>query len=1043
MRTTAQYIQTLWEAGGPFTGSAGKPHTRVTVQAPWDDLSGDHKYDFLRTTYDDGVGIYKTRGIPLRWFQDAAQTQVEIEVPNIKQVHISRGIDRDAAQVQITLYNQQMFDNDSIPSTATEAGQPGYYTFNRGVSIDAQSRWGQEANSWENLLVPNAVIRTFQGYGGTDKTIAQALADGNITISGTWLLDTVEIHSNGLIDLNGRDGMKLLLDQQLYLPLVPKSRYPLIYQRYLYFNEPVRAHVTTSSTSTNVPAGDKQTIYETSSVDAWYDNVYGHNMLLHGHRPSDAFDGNHDTWFLGEGNSRADAAFAVNYLQALCGEQMNAVYIDPWAGNYTMYVSVMENGVWQGSDTVPYDPAELYGTQPQVVNTGANIPYVAKFGVPWETAQTYVLPRVYLADRVRVAFRDLTYTDYGPWHYRAGIREFKIQASQEASVGTSQSFNPLFVAADSHPDAGYVTSSVNWQVDAFGVARMQPVTGGKSTNNHAVWTLRITNSGNGWYACTERGEITCFGDAVFYGDPSGSLGDPPAADMAITPSGHGYWVIDSAGVIYNFGDAAAYAAVSASNGGSGQTWVQSMDSHPTVQGLWVLDANGVVTTRGGATNYGSRSPSFDHHRTTERFGDGARSEFAARIRSNSTGTGYWILGSAATVQAKGAATFYGEGPPITDYNPWWYSVYWQILPHSDDSGYLIMRGDGTISDFGLSPATWWYGSPIPGTTAQFRKDGNYLDYTDIIKDLALWAGFTFYEPDLADNDIPSVHGNLESTGAFSYVDLPPDLFDKRPVIDPMHQLKETVGYLLWVDEEGGLRFQSPNWWAPGNFDEEGNYLNEVVALDEAVTLIEYGATVADEPLRSEIIISSEDPDQNLNTTVTTRLIPNTARRLRGLVKPAMWINGYFLRPQEQKIMAELIALHINFQSRIGQITCVANPNIQIDDQVRIFERQTAETYIHYVRGIDTTHDLDNGTYQMTLTTHWLGDESEWSIQKASTYISPTDDSYPNTVFTITDDLATALRTRMGSKAANHFDLNLHDPITITTPGSQSGTGSAT
>ena len=54
MRTNT-FITDLWNKGGPYIGDA-RPHGRVTVQLPWSDLSGAHKYDFLRTTYTTGTG---------------------------------------------------------------------------------------------------------------------------------------------------------------------------------------------------------------------------------------------------------------------------------------------------------------------------------------------------------------------------------------------------------------------------------------------------------------------------------------------------------------------------------------------------------------------------------------------------------------------------------------------------------------------------------------------------------------------------------------------------------------------------------------------------------------------------------------------------------------------------------------------------------------------------------------------------------------------------------------------------------------------------
>lgn len=1056
MRTNAS-ITAAWESGGPFVDTA-QPHSRVTVQLPWSDLSGEHKYDILRTTYVMGIGNYKARGIPLRWFQDAANDQLEAEVPNIASVNTSRSIDSDAATFDISLYNQQMYNNGVGPTATDETGQPGYFSFNRGVASDARGRWAQVRNAWENLLVPDAIIRTYQGYGGNSLSIPAAIAAGNIMLTGTWIVDTVAISSNGMMQLKGRDAAKLLLDQQLYLPLVPKDKYPLTYYRWVIDNVAVKAaahQVTTTTQSSQASVGEKITNYETSSVDAWYDSVYGHDMLLHGHHPSDAFDGDESTFFLGEGNSGPSKPFAVNYLQATCGEQMNAVYVSPWAGNYTMYVSVMENGVWQGDPNtlIPYDPSLLFGSQPYAVDTGAAIPYVAAFGVPWETPQDYVLPRVYQADRVRVSFRDLTYTDWGPWQYRSGVREFKIRVSDGAvtqtSTSTTNTIQPVFYAATSILDpanpntTGYLTGADIGGVDAFGDARLFSNTGGDAETGDRVAGLAFTKTRQGYYVLRIDGTLTCYGDAVFYGSPKSrkavnimSNGSPNLfVDVLVTHTGLGYWVTTWDGTILSFGDAPSYASVSV-----GSEIIARSCAHPTSYGLFMVSSTGVVTVRGAATSYGNFTGvalSFNSY------------ELASDIQCTSTGLGYWLLTTAGRVQAKGAAVDYGSilNPTPTTDN---YSRYYAILPAPDNMGYLVMKGDGNILPAAGFGTVSQFGSPLPGTQAQLRRDGNYLDYTDIIKDLALWAGFLLYDPATASNAQPSVHGNLESTGAFSPEDLPTDIFDKRPVIDAMHAIKEIVGYLLWVDEEGGLHFESPNWWAPGNFDEDGVHTTTLPVFDEKVTLIDYSATIADEPLRSMIIVSSLDPSPTRTVdnqvqqapagTITTRLRPSTAKRLRGLIKPAMWVNGYFLRPEEQKLMAELIALHINFQSRVGQVTCTANPCLQINDQVRIFERQSADTYVHYVRGIDSSHDLDKGRYTMTVTTHWLGSEEQWAIQAQGAFVTSDYDD-PNVPYSISTALAEMLRKQFGSKAANEFGHTLVPTNTSVATGTQTGTGS--
>jgi hypothetical protein len=82
-------------------------------------------------------------------------------------------------------------------------------------------------------------------------------------------------------------------------------------------------------------------------------------------------------------------------------------------------------------------------------------------------------------------------------------------------------------------------------------------------------------------------------------------------------------------------------------------------------------------------------------------------------------------------------------------------------------------------------------------------------------------------------------------------------------------------------------------------------------------------------------------------------------------------------------MAQLIALHIYFKSRIGKVTCMANPMIQINDQVQILERETFEVNTHFVRGISSTHNLTTGEYTMVLSTNILSPPGAWAITKPS------------------------------------------------------------
>lgn len=954
MRTSTSHIMDTWKAGGPFVGPNGKPHTRVTIQTPFDG-------NFLHTVR----AVSWKRGVPLRWYQNSTNSQVEIEVPNVRDVTIDRNVDQVAASCQITIANQWMRDNGE-PQPGLETGEPGYFTPTRGSGMEARARWGHVPNEWRGALVPNALLRTYQGYGGHAKELDEAVADGNLMLTGVWLVDAVSVGAKGDLSLECRDMAKLLIEQQLYLPLVPADKYPLKYYRWIYKTKKVLSHSVTRTTVSAAKPGIRRVTYSDSASDRWY----GYNANLHGHRPLDSLDGRADTYWLSVGNSGPDRPFTTDWIQYNVNSEVNAIRVHTWGGNYQMYVSVMVNGQWLGSQTIPYDYTPLIGTQPRYVDTGANIKYVAMYGTPWEASKIYTLPAMYHAQKIRISFRHHTRSPWGPWYYRCGVREFQAMVSATGPKGgpVSVTYQPLHTFAEQAKPSwvGYLAADGFDNVDAFGDGRRFVQSGGPPAQGT---TMVVTQrpQGDGYWTLTGSGEIRSFGAADDLGDPErrglpGNWTRGHWQAMCVTASGEGYWIINTLGGIEAFGDATEYPDLPKLTYSS-PYYYRTADSHPDHPGFIVARTDGRVISIGGAPTFGNWVG------TTRR---GINSIIS--LRYNMEGDGYWLMTESGVVQAKGNCDDHGGGvttPAITND---WYKKYWSLVPQ-EDGGYLVLRGDGEMYPIGTE---YFFGGPVPGGTAVLRRDGNYKDYSDIIKDLALWSGFLLYQTGSMVQE-PNVYGNIESTGSYAKEPLPDEIFDKRPVSDAMNELKEAVGYLLWVDEEGALRFQSPNWWAPGNFNELGERLTTIPEIDERVNLTEYRAAESDDPLRSYIIIASEDPDEASESTISTKIVPPSARRLRGLVKPAMWVNGWFQDKDEQQLMAELIALHIHFQSRLGEVTCVANPAIQIDDQVRIIERVTNESLIHYVRGISTTHDLKTGTYTMTLTTHQLGTNEGWLI----------------------------------------------------------------
>lgn len=294
---------------------------------------------------------------------------------------------------------------------------------------------------------------------------------------------------------------------------------------------------------------------------------------------------------------------------------------------------------------------------------------------------------------------------------------------------------------------------------------------------------------------------------------------------------------------------------------------------------------------------------------------------------------------------------------------------------------------------------------ITTETTELRS-GNYFDYSDIIYDLLIWSGF-YYDsfpretlPDLGGGPPPEpseagfaqVHGVIETTGAYADDCLPDDLFDKRPIIDSITELRNIVGYLFWINEEGGAHFQSPNWFQPGNFDENLTHLDYIPEIDENVNATGYSATLSSENIRTKIIISSEaiPPVPPFGSSAKTYeaykdaisratfYTPTQGQEMwHGMHLPAMWVNGAFNNQEEQQIMAELIAMHIYYRGRQSSVTMIGNPCIQVNDQVRIYERTSSESHVHYVRGVSSSMNNSTGQYNMTLTTHWLGDGNDW------------------------------------------------------------------
>lgn len=969
------------------------PCTRVTVEKSW----------YLNIT-GATVGTW-TRG-PAHWFQREDLTkQQETELPNVLSVSMNRSLESDAGTCDIVVMNTAMPAYGQQESPSGQFGTPGALTWDHGVAQDARARWSHAVNSWQGVLVPNALLRTYQGFGGHDKTIDDALADGNLILNGVWLVDDVSIGSDGNISLKCRDMAKLLLDQQLFPPLVPPNLYPPFYERW---------KLTPKSIPKELPPPGS-VCYGGQYLNSSSDVAYGEwNTHATGHPGTDAFDISTEaqmpfrhqaTFWMSEEYGGPDGYAWIEFLVtggavAPVNEVMYHAFEGklmewPAEGMFYVMVSVFERGRWADPET------EGGGITPH------GIPYVSTF-VPnqgpdmWSFSNDnlYRLPRHYWATMIRFTITNLLPVWSGGWRppdegpmprppgeggWRAGAR--KLDACSIYRDGDPNFANFVYasasIRANTQERSGYWQVRATGQVYAFGDARIYPVNSPRSSPRQYVTGMTAHPSGQGYWLVDDSGVVISAGDAQFLGD----LADAPYAnsvDIACTPSGNGYWVLNNDGSVAAFGGAPNLGS-SVHEGylvSGARARAESMSSHPTQNGYWVMWTDGHITAH-GVPHYGHASKDWLYGY-----------EFFTGFKSSSSGNGYYVVKALGGIHAFGDAVHRGDAGAGRADQAWFYNLCWDLILASEpgEPGYMIQHGNGILDVRGRIQEFGSIGSGV----SQERTPGNYKDYADIVKDLLLWAGF-YLKPEVqVNNKFPAVYSNVETTGAWASSSapgggtgmLPKGMFEKRSVHEAIKELRDILGYLFYIDPEGGARFESPSWWALGNWLTGGvgapaygdarvpyGFMPEI---DESVNLQSHSIGYSGQSAYSEIILATEDPmprdpGKPASEKITqTRITPKTAPDLRGMTHLFMRTHMELSNKKEQKVMADLIDMKMWFSRRLGNVTCGANPLIDINDQVRVIERTTGEVYIHYIRGIDTSHDLESGEFTMNLTTHWLG-----------------------------------------------------------------------
>ena len=403
MRTVSEETKQAW-LSGDYTG-ANRPMMRATIQK-------FHGFEVPQPSGDDRYycGIF-------------GQTHVPRELPNIKSVRWNRSVDIDVATCEIVLYNTAPLPLGVSPERDEELDLPGYYTYNRGATSWSTSRWGHTTNAWQNWLVPDRLIRTYEGYGYDRTEIPEN--DPHMYLSGVWLIDDVEYTHDGLITVTCRDVGRLLLDQMMFPRVVPFKQYPLSFTRFYTVDNP----------DITVITGSTKWVHPNYSTDSGVP-YFGYNGTAYGgHNGSDAFDGsvsspNNDSYWVSVGNDSPHAPYSYEFVEGkIKAGTVSAVKFHVWGGPYRAYISLAQNGSWLGKHSVPYDP-----NNPVSSPNGADVSYLKAVTVDKNDTFTWRPDKPYAnITKVRVCFTDLYDSGVGVYPYRAGLRDFQV------AIGTTTS----------------------------------------------------------------------------------------------------------------------------------------------------------------------------------------------------------------------------------------------------------------------------------------------------------------------------------------------------------------------------------------------------------------------------------------------------------------------------------------------------------------------------------------------------------------------------------------------------------------------------
>lgn len=342
------------------------------------------------------------------------------ELPNLISCKWVRSAEAELATLNFEMNNSMPLPAGVGPSPDGQFDQRGFFTPRRGSTAYLESTFGQARNYWEGYLVPDRIVRVYQGYGVDYSELPEN--DPHMVLMGCFLIDDVTFTADGTISVACRDVGRSLVDQIMFPPVVPFKNYPLSFSKY----------VTKAGERTTVPAsggGWFRPRYQTDSNVPYV----GLNGSVYGHHGSDAFDTSLSTYWLSVGNAKPNRGYSFEYVQGkFTARKIEAVRVKTWGGPYRAYLSLKVAGKWLGRAVIPYDP-----NNPASAPNGANIKYVASKTAARDDWTTFKFSAVKNVEAVRITFTDLYNSGIGVYKYRAGVRKMEVLASGTKSATTT------------------------------------------------------------------------------------------------------------------------------------------------------------------------------------------------------------------------------------------------------------------------------------------------------------------------------------------------------------------------------------------------------------------------------------------------------------------------------------------------------------------------------------------------------------------------------------------------------------------------------